>query len=118
MKDLSKQVENDVKDSIAQNCLKLGINKDEVYYCVGGHGVIGPQIITNPDTGEQAIIGWAPSWMLAIGLRIALLGKKPVTGSLPVFGVIPTREDIDKVIFRLLGEMDQKRTAIFKGEAQ
>lgn len=117
MKDLSKQVENDVKDSISQNCLKLGINKDDAYYIIGGHGVIAPQIVNDPQTGAQGIAGFAPSWQITIGLRNHLLGQKPVAGSLPIFGVIPDRSDIDQVVTRLLGEMDAGRQAILKGEA-
>ena len=118
MQDLSRRVENDVKMSIAEACTAMGIDKSEVSFCVGGGGVIGPQVVRHPETGEQAIAGFAPTWMITIALRSLLLGigREPVAGSLPVFDVLPTAKAIKPVVFKLMQDVDTIRRNQFKGE--
>lgn len=98
-----------MKDAIAKGCLRLGINKNEAFYCVGGHGMIGPLIGQNPQTGEQAILGFQPIWQISVGLRSTLLGQEPLVGGLPIPSVLPTVAEIEFVVNRLLGEVQQLR---------
>ncbi|MGH7238774.1 MAG: hypothetical protein ACREHG_01780 [Candidatus Saccharimonadales bacterium] len=111
MRDYAKQVENDVKGLIAEACLSMGINKDDAGYCIGGYGVIAPQILTDPETGNQGIGGFAPSWQIAVGLRSHLLGTPPIIKSLPVFGVVPDCEALKPAVYRLVQECDKDRQA-------
>ena len=69
MRDLFKQVENMVKDELAQACQAQGIDKSEVGYCIGGMGVISPQVMRNPETGESGIVGFAPTWQITVSIR-------------------------------------------------
>ena len=115
MQDLAKRVENDVKMAIAEACTALGIDKNEVSWYVGGGGVISPQVVRNPETGEQAIAGFAPTWMVGIGLRSLLLGREPVVGSLPIHDVMPTAPAIKQVVFKVMSDVDTIRREQFKG---
>lgn len=107
MQDLNKLIENRVKDAIAKASLRLGVDKSQVYYGVGGHGMIGPLVGENPQTGEQAIMGFKPLWQISIGIRTGLVGQEPVVGSLPIPSVFPTVAEIEFVINRLLAELRQ-----------
>jgi hypothetical protein len=109
LQDLNKLVENRVKDAIAQICIKRGIAKTEVYYGIGGHGMIGPLVAKNPATGEQAVIGFKPLWNLQLGLRSTLIGKEPIIGGLPIPSMFPTADEIEFVVDRLLGELQEMR---------
>jgi hypothetical protein len=109
LQDLNKLMENRVKNAIAQTCMKRGIAKTEVYYCIGGHGMVGPLVATNPETGEQAVIGFKPLWNLQLGLRSTLIGQEPIIGGLPIPSVFPTADEIEFVVDRLLGELQQMR---------
>lgn len=111
LQDYGKQVENTVKGFIAEACMSMGINKDEAGFCVGGGGTIGPQMITNPETGEPAIVGFAPTWQVTVGLRNLLLGKDPIIKSLSVFGVLPNDAAFKTVVYRLVSECDTERRA-------
>lgn len=109
MKDLTKIVENRVKDAIAKACMALGIPKTDVYYGIGGFGAVGPLVATNPETGEQAFIGFKPLWNLQIGLRSVLLGQEPIVGGLPIPSIFPSAVELDFVVARLLEELQQMR---------
>jgi hypothetical protein len=107
VKDLISIVENRVKDSVAKACMAMGINKNETYYLVGGHGAVGPLIATNQETGEQAIMGFQPLWVIGFGLRNTGIGLEPIVGSRPVVGVFPPATDIEPVVFQLVAEVQE-----------
>lgn len=111
MQDLTRIVENRVKDAIAKTCMALGIPKTDVYYCIGGFGAVGPLVATNPETNEQAFMGFQPLWNLQIGLRSVLLGQDPIVGGLPIPTVFPGQAEIEFVVARLLEELQQMRDA-------
>ena len=111
MKDLVKIVENRVKDSIAQTCMKLGIDKSEVYYGIGGFGQVAPLVATDPTNGEQAFMGFKPMWNLQLGLRSTLLGQEPIIGGLPIPGIFPSQAELQFVIDMLLEQLQQMRDA-------
>lgn len=118
MIDLIKRIENDVKDSLAKACQAQGIDKSEVGCVVGGGGVIAPQVIANPETGEKAIVGFAPTWQITVSIRHRLLGHEPVAGSLPVHDVLPTRAMIEPVVMRLLSDVVKIREQQFREGGQ
>ena len=109
MQNLSKLIENRVKDAIAKASMKLGIDKNEVYYGIGGFGMVGPLIAQNPQTGEQAIVGFKPIWQISIGIRTVLVGQEPIVGGLPIPSVLPTMAEIEVAVTRLLSEVQQIR---------
>jgi hypothetical protein len=109
MQDLNKVVENRIKDAIATNCMRLGIPKSDVYYGIGGNGAIGPLVATNPETNEQAFMGFQPIWNIQIGLRSVLLKQDPLVGGLPIPSVFPAAQEIEFVVARLLEELQQMR---------
>lgn len=109
MQNLSKLIENRVKDAIAKASMKLGIDKNEVYYSIGGNGMVGPLVMQNPQTGEQAIAGFKPLWQIQIGIRTVLVGQEPIVGGLPIPSVLPTMPEIEFVVTRLLTEVQQIR---------
>ena len=109
MQDLNKLVENRVKDAIAKATMKLGIAKSEVYYGVGGFGMVGPLIGRNPDTGQEVIMGFKPIWQIQIGIRTVLVGQEPIVGGLPIPSVLPTMAEIEVAVTRLLSEVQQIR---------
>lgn len=113
MIDLTKRVENDVKDCLAKACQAQGIDKSEVGVTVGGGGVVAPQVIVNPETGERGVVGFAPTWQITISVRHRLLGHEPVAGSLPVYDVLPTRAMIEPVVMRLLSDVVRIREQQF-----
>ena len=89
--------------------MKLGVDKNEVYYCIGGFGMVGPLIAQNPQTGEQAIVGFKPIWQISIGVRTVLVGQEPIVGGLPIPNVLPTIAEIEIAVTRLLSEVQQMR---------
>ena len=107
MQDLNKLIENRVKDAIAKASLRLGLDKSQIYYGIGGNGMIGPLMGRNPQTGEEAILGFQPIWQLSLGIRTGLVGQEPVIGSLPIPNVFPTVGEIEFVVNRLLTELRQ-----------
>lgn len=107
MKDLNKIIENRVKDTIAKACLRLGIDKADVYYGIGGFGMVGPIVGQHPQTGEEAILGFKPLWQIQLGLRSPLVGQDPIVGGLPIPSVFPQMSEIEFVVNRLLGELQQ-----------
>jgi hypothetical protein len=107
LQDLNKLIENRVKDAIAKACLRLGMDKSQVYYGIGGNGMVGPLIAENPQTGEKAVLGMEPIWQISVGVRTGLVGQEPIVGSLPIPSVFPTAAEIDFVVNRLLGELQQ-----------
>jgi hypothetical protein len=109
VQDLNKVIENRVKDAIATNCMKLGISKSDVYYGIGGNGMVGPLVAHNPETGEEAVLGFKPLWNLQLGLQSVLLGKEPIVAGLPIPSVFPTMREIEFVVGRLLEELQQMR---------
>jgi hypothetical protein len=111
LKDLAKIMENRVKDSIAQASMKLGIDKSEVYYTVGGLGAVLPLVATNPENGEQAFMGFQPMWTLQLGLRSINLGEDPIIGGLPIPGIFPSQPEIQFAIDMLLEQLQQMRDA-------
>lgn len=113
MIDLKKRIDNDVRDCLAQACQRLGIDKSEVGVYVGGGGVVAPQVIVNPETGEKAIVGFAPTWQITVSIRHRLIGREPVAGSLPVYDVLPTRAMIEPIVTRLLSDVHGLREKQF-----
>lgn len=113
MIDLIRNVENLVKDALARACQAQGIDKSEVGYGVGGQGVIAPQVVRNPETGESVVVGFAPTWQIMVSVRHRLLGSEPVAGSLPVYNVLPTKGEIDPVVSKLLSDVVQIREQQF-----
>lgn len=111
MQDLTRIIENRVKDAIAKSCMALGIPKGDVYYGIGGFGTVGPLVATNPENGEQAFMGFQPLWNLQIGLRSVLLGQEPIIGGLPIPSIFPTAQEVEFVVARLLEELQQMRDA-------
>ena len=109
MQDLNKLVENRVKDAIAKASMKLGIDKNEVYYGVGGFGMVGPLIGRNPQTGGEVVMGFRPIWQIQIGIRTVLVGQEPIVGGLPIPSVLPTMAEIEVAVTRLLSEVQQIR---------
>ena len=109
MQDLTRIVENRVKDAIAKTSMTLGIPKSDVYYAIGGFGQVGPLVATNPETNEQAFMGFQPMWNLQIGLRSVLLGQDPLIGGLPIPGIFPSQQELEFVVARLLEELQQMR---------
>jgi len=108
LQDYRKNLENNVKELIAEACMSMGINKNEAGFCIGGGGVVAPVIINHPEQGPM-IADFAPTWQIAIGLRSLLLGKQPIIKSLPVLGVLPDREDLKPIVYRLVSECDKSR---------
>lgn len=109
MQDLTKIVENRVRDAIAKTCMTLGIPKSDVYYGIGGNGQVGPLVAVNPETGEQAFIGFKPIWNLQLGLKSILVGQEPIVGGIPLPTVWPTQQEIEFVVNTLLPQLQQMR---------
>ena len=107
MQDLNKLIENRLKDAIAKASLRLGLDKSQVYYGIGGNGMIGPLVGRNPQTGEEAILGFQPIWQISIGIRTGLVGQEPIVGGLPIPNAFPTVAEIEFVVNRLLTELRQ-----------
>ena len=115
MIDLSRQVENTVKDALARACQAQGIDKSEVGYAVGGGGALAPVMVRNRETGETAIADFAPTWQITVSVRSRLLGREPVAGSRPVHDVLPTRAEVEPVVSKLLSDMVMIREQQFRG---
>jgi len=107
---ISQHVESVVKDQLAKACARLGVDKSEVGYAIGGHGQL--TILVMPG-GQQL----APAWVLLLTLRHKLLGREPIAGSLPIPGVLPSDADFRTVVDRVLGEIHQAREDDFNGKA-
>lgn len=115
MNDITRQVENLVKDALARACQAQGIDKSEVGWGVGGGGVVAPQMVRDPNTGESGIVGFAPCWVVMVSVRHRLIGSEPVCGSLPIYDVLPTKGQIDPVVAKILGDVVQIREQQFQG---
>jgi len=109
LQDLNKLVENRLRDAIATTCMTLGIPKSDVYYSIGGNGQVGPLVATNPETGEQAFMGFQPMWHIQLGLKSVLVGQDPIVGGLPIPTVWPSQQEIEFLVSTLLGQLQQMR---------
>jgi hypothetical protein len=107
LQDLNKLIENRVKDAVAKASIRLGVDKNQVYYGIGGNGMVAPLIAENPQTGEKAILGFEPIWQISLGIRTGLAGQEPIVGSLPIPSVFPTMAEIEFVVNRLMTELQE-----------
>ena len=109
MIDHARHIENVVKDALVTTCAKLGIDKSEVGYAVGGHGgmgllPVGPGQITP-----------SPLWVVMLSLRSKLLGQPPVADSVGVPGILPPDIAFRGLVEELLKALSDKRDAEFQG---
>lgn len=115
MIDHTAYYENIVKGEIAVTCQKLGLDKNDVGWAIGGHGAIGVLISPNPAGGPNQIT-FGPVWSITVSFRHLLLGQPRVGGSLPVPGVLPPDEHFRMVAQRLVTEVNAQREREFRGE--
>jgi hypothetical protein len=111
MIDHAKHIESVVKDELAKACAKLGIDKSEVGYAIGGFGGLMPVMSDGGPSIEAA-------WTLLLSLKNSrLLGQGPEGASVPIPGVLPPDDGFRVVVNLLLKNIDERRTEAFNRAA-
>jgi hypothetical protein len=102
-----------VRDELAKQCARAGVDKGEAGFSVGGDGAIMPVI----DKDGQ-FVGFSPGWMILVSMRSRLIGYPPVAGSLPAYAILPADDMIREIVSRLVTEVSAARDQQFRGEGQ
>jgi hypothetical protein len=102
MIDHATRIANVIKDELARQCAARGIGKDEAGYLA--------EFCFAPVVNEQGmILNLSPCVFVVLSLRRLLIGQAPVSGGLPVYGVLPEDSALREVVVRLVAELDMRR---------